>query len=86
MDTSRQRRPSFFRHVVIIFQENRTPDNLFHDPALISRGANIASIGSNSKGQRVVLSPIGLVNNYDLSHTHHAFVRMYDAGKMDGQT
>ena len=23
-----------FQHIVIIFQENRTPDNLFHDPVL----------------------------------------------------
>ena len=39
-----------FQHIVIIFQENRTPDNLFHDPVLISRGADIASSGQNSQG------------------------------------
>ena len=71
-------------HVVVIFQENRTPDNLFHDPALISRGADIASSGVNSSGQTVVLSPITLANNYDLSHAHDAFLAMYDGGKMDG--
>ena len=43
------------QHVVIIFQENRTPDNLFHDPVLISRGADIASSGTNSSGQTVPL-------------------------------
>src|SRR5579862_2428685 len=32
-------------HVVVIFQENRTPDNLFQDPDLINRGADIASSG-----------------------------------------
>jgi phospholipase C len=26
------------QHIVIIFQENRTPDNLFQDPVLIARG------------------------------------------------
>jgi phospholipase C len=70
-------------HVVVIFQENRTPDNLFHDSALISRGADIASSGVNSSGQTIVLSPITLANNYDLSHAHDAFLAMYDGGKMD---
>ena len=45
------------QHVVIIFQENRTPDNLFHDPVLISRGADIASSGVNSKGQTIAANP-----------------------------
>ena len=30
------------KHVVIVIQENRTPDNLFHDPILIARVADIA--------------------------------------------
>jgi phospholipase C len=78
------------QHVVIIFQENRTPDNLFHDPVLISRGADIASSGVNSLGQTIALTPIDLgtaganPQNYDLSHAHSAFVAMYDNGKMDG--
>jgi phospholipase C len=78
------------QHVVIIFQENRTPDNLFQDPVLIGRGADIASSGVNSLGQTIPLSPIDLgtagsnPQNYDLSHAHAAFVAMYDGGKMDG--
>lgn len=78
------------QHVVIIFQENRTPDNLFQDPVLISRGADIASSGVNSQGQTIALTPIDLgttgssPQNYDLSHAHSAFVSMYDGGKMDG--
>jgi phospholipase C len=71
-------------HVVIIFQENRTPDNLFQDPVLIARGADIASTGVNSSGETIPLSPIPLRNHYDLNHTHRAFVDMYDSGKMDG--
>ena len=77
-------------HIVIIFQENRTPDNLFQDPVLISRGADIASSGVNSLGQSIPLAPIDLgttganPQNYDLSHAHAAFVSMYDGGKMDG--
>jgi phospholipase C len=71
-------------HIVVIVQENRTPDNLFQDPVLISRGADIASCGVNSTGQTIPLAPIPLANNYDLSHLHQAFVDMYDGGKMDG--
>jgi phospholipase C len=72
------------KHVVIIFQENRTPDNLFQDPILISRGADIAQSGVNSLGQTIPLNPIALANAYDLSHAHSAFEEMYDGGKMDG--
>ena len=68
------------KHVVIIFQENRTPDNLFHGLP----GADIASSGINSAGQTIPLTVVPLANNYDLSHAHSAFVNMYDAGKMDG--
>jgi phospholipase C len=78
------------QHVVVIFQENRTPDNLFQDPVLIGRGADIAQQGKNSLGQTITLAPIDLgttgsnPQNYDLSHAHSAFVSMYDGGKMDG--
>ncbi len=79
------------QHVVIIFQENRTPDNLFRDPVLISRGADIASNGVNSKGQTIPLTPIDLGTNgsdpdhYDLSHTHRAFLRMCDLRQSTAQ-
>jgi phospholipase C len=75
---------------VIIFQENRTPDNLFQDPVLISRGADIATSGTDASGQSIRLSPIDLgtsgsdPQNYDLGHSHADFVAMYDGGKMDG--
>lgn len=78
------------QRVVVIFQENRTPDNLFQDPVLIGRGADIASSGVNSLGQTIQLTPMDLgtagssPQNYDLSHANSAFVSMYDGGKMDG--
>jgi phospholipase C len=78
------------QHVVIIFQENRTPDNLFQDPVLIARGADIASSGINSQGQRVPLSKIDLgtngkaPNNYDLSHAHSAFLQQCDPNPSTG--
>src|SRR6202007_2374626 len=61
------------QHVVVIFQENRTPDNLFHG----LQNADIANSGLNSLGQTVTLQPITLANNYDLSHSHTAVVQMY---------
>ena len=82
--------PGKIQHVVVIFQENRTPDNLFQDQVLISRGADIAQSAVNSLGQTIPLSPISLgtdgsnPQNYDLDHSHTAFVSMYDGGKMDG--
>lgn len=68
----------YIKHVVVIFQENRTPDNLFQDPVLISRQADIANSGVNSLGRTIALSPIDLANDYDLSHAHPAFVEMCD--------
>jgi phospholipase C len=79
------------QHIVIIVQENRSTDNLFQDPVLIQRGADIVQSGTTSTGQTVQLQPIDLgttegtsPDNYDLSHTHSSFVAMYDGGKMDG--
>jgi len=71
-------------HVVIIFQENRTPDNLFQDPNLIKNGADIVQSGVNSLGHTIPLTPGPLANTYDLDHSHPSFVSMYDNGKMDG--
>ena len=77
-------------HVVVIVQENRSPDNLFQDSVLISRGADIASSGINSLGQTIPLGRIDLgtvgsnPQNYDNDHSHSSFVKMYDGGKMDG--
>ena len=72
------------QHVVVIFQENRTPDNLFHDPVLMAKGADIATSGLNSSGNTIPLMATSLGTDYDLSHSHRAFVAMYDGGKMDG--
>jgi phospholipase C len=68
------------QHVVIIFQENRTPDNLFHNLP----NADIAVNGLNSRGQTVPLTPVSLAAPYDLDHSHEGFLASYDNGKMDG--
>jgi phospholipase C len=72
--------PNKIQHVVVVFQENRTPDNLFHGLP----NADIANSGLNSLGQTIPLQPIPLANRYDLGHRHNDFLRMYDNGKMDG--
>jgi len=71
---------SKIQHIVVIFQENRTPDNLFHGLP----NADIANSGVNSLGQTIALTPVALANDYDLSHAHSAFVSMYDGSKMEG--
>ena len=76
--------PSKIQHVVVIFQENRTPDNLFQDTVLMQRGADIQNYGVNSKGTKVLLTPLSLATNWDNSHSHASFLTMYDGGKMDG--
>lgn len=68
------------QHVVVMVQENRTPDNLFHGLP----NADIANNGTNSAGQTITLMAASLDTNYDLAHSHDAFKAMYDGGKMDG--
>src|SRR5579863_3356393 len=64
--------PTPIQHVVIIFQENRTPDYLFH--FMLQYGANIATSATDSQGDIVQLKPISLKAAYDLGHGHGSFV------------
>lgn len=82
------------QHVVIIFQENRTPDNLFYGLCVTPYGSTAACSTTPSStqyniqtanwldagvtGGTVNPAPITLANNYDLSHAHSAFVDMCD--------
>src|SRR5258708_16898542 len=68
--------PGKIQHVVVIFQENRTPDNLFQDPVLISKGADIAQSGKDSKGNTIPLTKVSLKADYNPGHGHNAFVDM----------
>jgi len=79
------------QHVVVIFQENRSPDNLFQDPVLINppRNADIQNFGVDSHGNMIPLQQVDLAANYNPAHGHHAFNLMCDlnaAGQcqMDG--
>jgi phospholipase C len=76
--------PGKIKHVVVIFQENRTPDNLFQDPMLIQAGADIASSGKTSTGQIVQLQPAPLADAWDMGHAHRNFLSAWDNGAMDG--
>src|SRR5579863_7396197 len=68
------------RHVVIIYQENRTVDDLFNGLP----GADTVSSGFNSSGHRVPLRPISLTAPYDLGHLHHSFLVEYNGGHWNG--
>ena len=68
------------KHVLIVVQENRTPDNLFQGLT----GADIATSGKNSKGETVKLHKVKLEAPYDMNHSHPSQVIEWDGGKMDG--
>ena len=78
--TSYRPQISGIRHVVIVIQENRSVDNLFHFLA----GANTVSHGQNSLGQFVRLQAVSLTANYDPDHNHADFVTEYANGKLNG--
>jgi len=74
------RAKSQIKYIVIIVQENRTPDNLFQG----LKGADIKSSGLNTKGKVVQLQPVPLEVDYDMNHTHDSFVSEWQNGNMDG--
>ncbi len=71
--------PSPIRHVVIIMQENRTFDNLFNG----FPGADTVQSGMNGTTS-VPLQPMPLKDTQDIPHTHTAWWKDWDNGKMDG--
>jgi phospholipase C len=64
-----------FQHIVIIVQENRTPDNMFQDPILIAEQADISASAQASTGA-VTLQPMALGIDYDISHENKAWATM----------
>lgn len=67
-------------HVVIIVQENRSFNNLFYG----FPGAKTAGSGRKSNGTVVALKSTPLAEQYDVGHSHGAWLAAYDRGKMDG--
>jgi len=80
--------PNPLKHIVVIVQENRTPDNLFgaflNWPGINPMNYDIATSGLAQGYGTVQLTPVALANDYDPIHNHSAFELMYDGGKMDG--
>jgi len=80
---------SSFKHVVVIFQENRTPDNLFQGLCSAPYGAcavpptavapyDIQTSNWKTKTGTIQPTPVALANTYDLDHSHKAFNSMCD--------
>jgi phospholipase C len=67
-------------HVVIIFQENRSTDNLFNGLP----GANTTRNGLDSAGNQVSLHAVRLTARYDPDHSHFAFATEFHNGLLDG--
>jgi phospholipase C len=83
--------PNPFKHVILLIQENRTPDTLFQTlltyPGVIPGRYDIASSGLaevNGQDEMVPLTPTALITDYDLGHSHIDFEIMWNNGKMDG--
>jgi phospholipase C len=89
-----------FRHIVVIFQENRTPDNLFQGLCSAPFGS-AASCSTNPTGSQYNVQtanwldkrssigvtqpvPVALANKYDLSHAHSAFITQCDQDLLTG--
>jgi phospholipase C len=71
--------PPPIQHVVIIMQENRTFDNLFNG----FPGADTAQSGMDGTTP-VPMQSIALNDGRDISHSHTAWWKNWDNGKMDG--
>jgi hypothetical protein len=83
-----------FQHVIIVVQENRTPDNLFGSDVFAKTrqlpGADLVSGGPCENvppkpPYAIALQPINLGNACDPNHSHEtSWVPTYDGGAMDG--
>lgn len=68
------------RHVIVIFQENRTVDNLFNG----FPGADTRTYALDSNGKSIPLKPESLSGQPDKSHSHETWWKEWNKGKMDG--
>jgi phospholipase C len=67
------------QHVVIVMQENRSVDNLFHGYP----GADTVNYGYGH-GKKYTLKSLSLTDSWDISHSHIQFLEDYAGGKNDG--
>jgi phospholipase C len=80
---------SNFKHVVVVVQENRTPDNLFQGlcsppygacavPPTASAPYDIQTSNWQAKGGVIQPWAVPLANTYDLGHSYQSFYAMCD--------
>src|SRR5579864_2694951 len=72
---------SNFQHIVIIYQENRSPDNLFQglcgtNRSLCPSPYDLQNFGIDNKGQTIQLTQVPLGSPNDPNHRHSGFVTM----------
>ncbi len=68
------------KHVIIVVMENRSFDNMFRG----FPGANSVTSGRGHLGQTIALAPTPYEGVCDPDHSHEAWVKNFDGGKMDG--
>lgn len=87
--------PTNFQHIVVIVQENRTPDNLFYalcstQPCSIAHQSNTYDIQTSNwldkdvGGGVIQPTPAPLASQYGPAHTHHSFLQMCDFNSQTG--
>jgi phospholipase C len=67
-------------HVIVIVMENRSFDNVFHGFS----GADTSNTGVTHTGRTIALQPTPFEGNCDPDHSHEAWEKDYDGGRMDG--
>jgi phospholipase C len=82
------------KHVIVVIQENRTPDNLFQDTNLVNAGGDIVSPQTGGychiageqghHNHQVALKAIPLKSCDDPDHSHAGWMHGYNGGYMDG--
>jgi len=85
---------SSFPHVVIVVQENRTPDNLFQglcgaNGSLCPNPYDLQNYGYDKKGNQIFLTQEPLAHTWDPDHSHSGFVGLCNVNsnnqcQMDG--
>jgi phospholipase C len=75
-----------FRHIIVVVQENRTPDNMFGSNPTFEPGVDIATNGVSSTGQTIPLTAVALNSCYDMSHDHAAFEASLQGADLDPVT
>ena len=72
-----------FNHVIIVAQENRTPDNIFHGLCGLPQYDIACGMWAHA-GQLVNPTPVSLTAPYDIGHSHFAWVQQWHKGALDG--